>query len=593
VETLRALYDHIIRNTPRDKEFLRIKAGTGWRTYTIAQFTRATHETASRLAAAGVRVGDRVALFCENRPDWHIIDFACHLLGSVLVPLYPTLPASQVRFIVADSTAKVLVVSGKDRARTALEAVRDLPGVLLVGVDPAEGVPVLADLPLLPGNHPLPEVAPASTDLASIIYTSGTTGVPKGVMLSHRNIMSQIMTVRSLFPISADDIVMSFLPLSHVFERIMDYVFLYFGCQITYVEPPEQVVGMLTQVRPTIMGSFPRVYERAYVKIHAKIGHASPIRQKLFGWAFRVGRQVRAAEWEGRAAPVLSRVQYPLARALVFSKILAAFGGRLRFTVSGGAPIAREIAEFFDILGLPVLNGYGLTESSPTIAVNRLERNRLGSVGQPLPGVDVQIAADGEVLARGPNIMLGYWHNPEATAEAIDPEGWLHTGDIGYLDADGFLFITDRKKELIATSGGKKVAPQPIEAKLVASPMIAQAVAVGDRYPYLTALIVPNFENLEAYLKERGLNGKDREAMASHPVTEALIAAAVKEVNHDLAGYERIRRFTVLPRDFSQAAGELTPTMKVRRRVVADRYKDLIEQMYTKTQRTADYGLDE
>ncbi len=595
METLRELFDHIVRSTPLEKEFLRIRAGTGWRTYTIEQFARATHETAARLTKMGVHAGDRVVLFCENRPEWHIIDFACHLIGAVPVPLYPTLPASQVHYIVADCGALILLVSGKERARTALEATRDLPGVQVIGVDPGlvDGLRSLQDLPLPAGESPRPPVTRSSTDLASIIYTSGTTGVPKGVMLSHRNFLSQLMTVRSLFPISERDVVMSFLPLCHVFERIMDYIFLYFGCQITYVEPPERVVGMLTAVRPTIMGSFPRVYERAYVQIFSRIRRVSALRQMLFVWAVRAGRQVRAAEWQGRRAPLLARIQYALARALVFSKILAAFGGRLRFTVSGGAPIAREVAEFFDIVGLPVLNGYGLTESSPTIAVNRLERSRLGSVGEPLPGVEVRIAEDGEVLARGPNIMLGYWNNSQATAEAIDPEGWLHTGDIGHLDADGFLFITDRKKELIATSGGKKVAPQPIEAKLVASAMIAQAVAIGDRYPYLTALIVPNFENLEAYLKERGLNGKDREAMATHPATEALIAAAVKAVNHDLAAYERIRRFTVLPRDFSQEAGEITPTMKVRRRVITERYQHLIEQMYTKTQRTADYGLDE
>ncbi len=595
METLRDLFDHVVSTTPRDKELLRIRAGTAWRTYTVEQFERATRETARRLAQAGVSAGDRVALFCENRPEWHVVDFACHLLGAVTVSIYPTLPATQVSYIVGNCGAKVLLVGGKDRARTALQAVQALPAVRVIGLDPnlAEGLSSFGDLPF-PTAGQLSETPRLSgRDLASIVYTSGTTGVPKGAMLSHQNFISQVTTVQPLYPITDRDVVMSFLPLAHVYERIMDYVFLYCGCQITYVEPPERVVAMITQVRPTVMGSFPAVYERAYNQIMAKVHQSSRTRRRLFAWALRVGRLVREAEWSGHRASPLSRAQYALARRVVFSKVLNRFGGRLRFTVSGGAPLAREAAEFFDIVGLPVLNGYGLTESSPLIAVNRLERNRLGSVGQPAPGIAVRLAEDGEILARGPNIMLGYWNNPQATAEVIDPDGWLHTGDIGYLDADGFLFITDRKKDLIATTGGKKVAPQPIEARLTASPLIAQAVTIGDKYPYLTALIVPHFETLGAYLIAQGLNGVSPEAMASHPVTEALIAAAVKAVNADLADYERIRRFTILPRQFTIEAGEITPTLKVRRRVIADRYRELIEQMYLKTHRTADYALDE
>ncbi len=595
METLRDLFEHVVRTAPRGKELLRIRAGTAWRSYTVAQFERATRETAGRLAQAGVAAGDRVALFSENRPEWHVVDFACHLLGAILVPLYPNLPANQVQYIVADCGAKLLLVAGKERARTAVQAAQQIAGVRVIGLDPAlaDGLGNLGALPLPAAGRTNGAPALSGTDLASIIYTSGTTGMPKGVMLSHHNIISQIMTVRNLFPISERDVVMSFLPICHVYERLMDYVFLYFGCQITYVDAVERVVTMYTQVRPTIMGSVPLLYERAYKQIMSRVSRESGLTQRLFTWALRVGRRVREAEWQGKRASAFSRIQYAVARRLVFSKVLARFGGRLRFAVSGSAPLAREIAEFFDIVGLPVLNGYGLTESAPLIAVNRLERNRLGCVGQPAPNVEVRIAEDGEILARGPNIMLGYWHNPQATADAIDRDGWLHTGDIGYLDADGFLFITDRKKDLIATAGGKKVAPQPIEARLVAHPMIAQAVAIGDRYPYLTALIVPHFENLSAYLTAHGVNGMSPEAMASHPLTEALIAAAIKQVNADLAAYERIRRFTILPREFSVADGELTPTLKARRRIIVERYRDLIEQMYLKTQRTAEYGLDD
>ncbi|HLE78283.1 MAG TPA: long-chain fatty acid--CoA ligase [bacterium] len=597
METLRDLFEHIVTTNPSGKELLRTRAGRDWRGYTVVEFADATRHTAARLAQAGIEKGDRVALFAENRPEWHIIDFACHLLGAVLVPLYPSLPANQVQYIVADSGAKMLLVSGKDRARTAADAGAQLPGVRIVGIDPglANGLPALQELPGLPGGiDALPQPALRADELASLIYTSGTTGEPKGVMLSHRNFVSQITSLRPEYPITDADDTLSFLPLSHIFQRILDYLFLYCGCRITYVEAVERVSMMLPLVQPTILASVPRVYERAYVQVLARVQKEGGAKQRLFTWALRAGRAVKAAEWAGRRPPLLARLQYALARRLVFSKILERFGGRLRFSVSGGAPIAREIAEFFDIVGLPVLNGYGLTESAPVIAVNRLESNKLGSVGLAPPGVEVKIAPDGEILARGPNIMMGYWNKPEATAEAIDAGGWLHTGDIGHLDEQEFLFITDRKKDLIVTTGGKNVAPQPIEARLAASPFVAQAVAIGDKYPYLVALVVPNFEAVEARLAEQGTNGAlSHEAIAAHPVTEALIASTVKEINADLAAYERIRRFTVLPKEFTLDAGEITPTLKVRRKVIMQRYGDIIEQMYLKSHRTGEYGLDD
>ncbi len=595
MQTLRDLFEHVVSTNPAAKVLLRARSGGGWRAVTVADFSALTRQTAARLAQAGVRTGDRVVLFSENRPEWHIIDFACHLLGAVLVPLYPTLPANQVEYIVRDCSASVLLVSGKERARAAVQATAGVAGVCIIGIDPGlvEGLPDLEGLPLPPrGDLPAP-ASMTETSLASIIYTSGTTGEPKGVMLCHRNFMSQVRALRPLYPIDATDEILAFLPLSHVYERILDYLFLYCGCQITYVGAPEKVVEYITQVRPTIMGSFPGLYEKAYVRVVSRVQQEGGIKARLFAWALRVGRPVRQAAWQGRRPGLLARLQYALAKRLVFSKVLQRFGGRLKFTVSGGAPLAREIAEFFDILGLPILNGYGLTESSPVIAVNRLDTNRLGSVGPAAPGVEIHIAGDGEILARGPNIMLGYWNKPEATREAIDEDGWLHTGDIGHLDRDGFLFITDRKKNLIATTGGKKVAPEPIEARLRSSPYITQAVCVGDNLPYITALIVPNFENLETYFKERGTDGLGREQMASHQLTEALVAAAVKEANADLAPFERVRRFTILPKELSLDAGELTPTQKIRRKIVLDRYRPIIEQMYLKTHRTGEYGLDE
>jgi long-chain acyl-CoA synthetase len=592
METLRDLFEHIVSTYPARKELLRMKAGKGWRGYTVKEFERATRECAARFTRIGVGAGDRVALFAENRPEWHVVDFACHLLGAVSVPIYATLPASQVRYIVADAEAKLLVVSGKERARAALEAANGLE-VRVIGLDPGlgEGIELLGDLPLPPKRQRREPPPLAPDDLASLIYTSGTTGDPKGVMLTHGNFMSQVNTIRPLFPITERDISMSFLPLSHVYERTVDYVFLSFGVQVNYVESIERVPAQLVEIRPTIMVSVPRLYERSYIKIISKIQQEGGAKKRLFEWGLRVGRQVRGAVWRNEKASAFARGQYAVAKARIFSKVMERLGGRLRFTISGGAPLAREVAEFFDIVGLPILQGYGLTESSPVIAACRLEFNRLGSVGTLVPGVEVRIAPDGEILARGANIMKGYWRKPEATAEAIDADGWLHTGDVGYLDSDGCLYITDRKKDIIVTSGGKNIAPQPIEGRLGATPFIAQAVVIGDKYPYLTALVVPNFENLEGHFTEKGVKGLDRAAMADHPDTAELIGEAVKKVNADLGMHERVRRFSVLKREFSLEEGELTPTMKVRRRIVNERYRDLIEGMYLKTHRAGDYEL--
>jgi len=595
METLRDLFEFVVTTYPARKDLLRTRSGKSWRTLSVREFEKATRDAAGRLQAAGVAPGDRVALFAENRPEWHVVDFACHLLAAVPVPLYATLPAEQVEYIVRDAGARVLLVSGRDRAKVALEVAARLVDLRVIGFDPklGPGIPALDELPLPPARKrpPAPPLGPS--DLATLIYTSGTTGEPKGVMLSHANFMTQLNAVRDLYPITERDVCMSFLPLSHVLERTVDYVFFDRGAQINYVESIERVPAQLLEIRPTIMVSVPRLFERSYIKIITKVNQEGGAKKRLFEWGLKVGRKVRQAEWRGERASAFARGEYVVAKSRIFSKVLDRLGGRLRFTISGGAPLAREVAEFFDVIGLPILQGYGLTESSPVIAANRLDRNRLGSVGPLFPGVEVTIAADGEILARGGNIMLGYWKKDAATAEAIDGDGWLHTGDVGYIDRDGYLFITDRKKDIIVTSGGKNIAPQPIEGRLQATAFIAQAVLVGDKFPYLTALLVPNFENLEAHLVEHGATGLTRAEMAERPETQELLAAAVKVVNHDLAVHERIRRFTVLQREFSLEEGEMTPTMKVRRRIVAERYREKIESMYLKTQRAGDYELGE
>ncbi len=603
METLRDLFEHVTTAHRGRKRLLRAKRGGKWVDLSTEEFATRVRRLAAGLVSRGVRPGDMVALYSENRPEWHILDFACHLTGAVLVPLYPNLIADQIAYIVRDAGARWLFVSGSKMLPAAAEAAERVGDVRLVLFDPpgaaADGVELAATLESEgkswlrrhrrdadPFHRPRPE------DLASLIYTSGTTGDPKGVMLTHRNFASNFTDALSGFDIGPHDVVLSFLPLSHVFERTVDYALFARGAQICYVEAIERVPTRLLEVRPTIMVSVPRLFERSYIKIVSKLQQESGVKRRLIDWALATARRYKEAEWSGRRPGPALRAQYALARRRVFGKILERLGGRLRFSVSGGAPLSREVAEFFDMIGLPIYQGYGLTESSPVISVNTPSANRLGSVGRPIPNVEVKIAEDGEILTRGPHVMKGYYNRPEATAEAIDADGWLHTGDVGYLDADGFLFITDRKKDIIVTSGGKNIAPQPIEGRLQATPYIANAVLIGDNLPYLTALVVPNFENLEAYYAERGEPGLDHGEMARREETHRLIEEAIREVNADLAQHEKVRRFTVLDREFSLAEGEITPTLKVRRRVVAERYRDLIEGMYLKTQLADQYHAE-
>jgi long-chain acyl-CoA synthetase len=603
METLRDLFEHVVSSQKGRKQLLRAKRKGRWVSLSTEEFADRVQNLAGGLIARGVRPGDPVALYSENRPEWHILDFACHHAGAVLVPMYPNLIADQIAYIVKDSGARWLFVSTPAMLETAREAMVQVEhGVELVlfDGDGATGDALAASVLEDEGRawrrerrkEEDPFHHPGKDDLASLIYTSGTTGDPKGVMLTHYNFVFDQGSALSGFDIGPKDVVMSFLPLSHVFERTVDYALFSRGAQICYVESIERVPTRLLEVRPTMMVSVPRLFERSYIKIISKLRQEEGFKRRLIDWALATARRYKELEWAGRRPPAVLRAQYALARKRVFSKILERLGGRLRFAVSGGAPLSREVAEFFDMIGLTICQGYGLTESSPVISVNTLAENRLGSVGKPIPGVEVRIAEDGEILTRGSHVMKGYFNQPEATAEAIDEDGWLHTGDVGYLDADGFLFITDRKKDIIVTSGGKNIAPQPIEGRLQATPYIAQAVLVGDNLPYLTALIVPNFENLTAYFAERGEAGLSPEEMAAREETRQLIDEAIRALNAELAQHEKIRRFTILSREFSMAEGEITPTLKVRRRVVSERYKDLIDGMYLKTQRADQYHAD-
>jgi long-chain acyl-CoA synthetase len=415
-------------------------------------------------------------------------------------------------------------------------------------------------------------------DLASLIYTSGTTGKPKGTMLTHRNLVSNFLACSNLFPIGPDDVTISFLPLSHVFQRLCDYLFLYQGVAIQYLTSIEQAPRALLEVRPTVLASVPRVYERAYLRVMENVRKEPERKQKIFRWAIETGeRCTRSGELK---VPARFALQYAAASRLVFGKIQERFGGRLKFAIAGGAALPEKVGRFFAAVGIGIYEGYGLTETSPVLCVNYPGASRFGAVGRPIPSVELRIADDGEILAKSPGLMRGYWNQPEATAQAIDPEGWFHTGDIGTIDADGFLHITDRKKDLIVTSGGKNIAPQPIEQLLVASGVLAQAIVIGDNYPYLTALVVPGSEDLPPQLA--ALDAAER---IGHPLLLQRVESAVADVNRKLAEHERIRRFRLMEREFSVDRGEMTPTLKLRRKLILERYAELIASMYLKSQR--------
>jgi len=416
-------------------------------------------------------------------------------------------------------------------------------------------------------------------DVATIIYTSGTTGEPKGAMLTHSNFVSNVVTGCEVIPFTADAVALSFLPLSHVFERMLDYAYLHKGASIAYAESVDKLAANFTEVNPHCFGAVPRVYEKVHARIMAKVDAGSPIKKKIFAWAARVGAERVPYVTNGEALPPALARKAAIADALVFKKIRAALGTRFRFAVSGGAPLSAELAAFFVGAGVAVYEGYGLTETSPVIAVNGPGRWRIGSVGKPLRGVEVRIADDGEILTRGPHIMKGYFGKPEATREAIDPEGWFHTGDIGRLDPDGFLSITDRKKDLIVLASGKKAAPQPIENALKQSPFIGMPIVIGDRQKFLTALIVPNFEKLKEWASAGGRSVR-WEAIDADPGVRALFQREIDGYNRDRPHHEQIRAFAVLPHELTVEDGSVTPTLKVKRRTVEGRYHDLIEGMY-------------
>jgi long-chain acyl-CoA synthetase len=561
-------------------DILQAKDGGAYVPISTDEFGRRIRELSLGLRGLGHRSGDKIVILAENGPDWVIADFADLCLGAVTVPIYPTLVPEQIRYIIDDSDASVVFCSSPslwaklEPIRAGLTKVRDW---IVFFPDAPAGTITLAAVEekgraMTDAQPDLFETGARAVrpdDLASIIYTSGTTGVPKGVMLTHGNFHSNITTLASIIKFGHPDVVLSFLPLSHVLERMVTMAFLSKGCSIAYAESVDTVAANLAEVRPHIMVSVPRLFEKLYAKIMEKVLAGSALKRAIFQWAMGVGRKGKR-----------SGLSYRLAHKLVFSTILEKTGGRVRFFVSGGAPLSKDIAEFFHALGLVVLEGYGLTETAPVIAVNTFEALRFGTVGKPIPGVRVKIASDGEILVRGPNVMKGYYGKEDETKEAFDAEGWFHTGDIGVLDVDGFLTITDRKKDLIVTAGGKNIAPQPIENMLKRNPYILNAVVVGGQRKFISALIVPEMAELETYARAAGIAfGAPRELLSNAAIRDFLLAE-VDRSTPNLAPYEKIKKIALLEREFEIEREELTPTLKVKRNKVEAKYKDLIDSLY-------------
>ena len=589
VETLSQLFINTIRSYPKDNLLMHKEEGKYVSLSSRDVWDRVRFLSLG-LRVLGLQPRDKLIVLSENCPDWVMTDFAALCAGATTVPIYPTLMPEQIKYIIDNSDAKVVVCSTRELWRKVETVRKDLTKVthaILFEDAAPEGVLTLAGIiakgkavagrggddfeKTALGIHP--------DEVASIIYTSGTTGIPKGVMLSHANIVHNIKSLRAIVEFKDTDIILSFLPLSHILERMCTFAFLYVGATIAYAESIETVGENLVEARPTIMVSVPRLLDKIYARVIDQVLAGSALKKKIFFWAVRVGKKRGQMKLRGEPVTGWLKFRYGVAQKLVFSKILAKTGGRVRFFVSGGAPLSKDIAEFFYAAGLTVIEGYGLTETSPVIACNTIEGVKFGTVGRPVPGVEVKIAPDGEILTRGPNLMKGYYKKEAETREAII-DGWLHTGDIGAFDDEGFLVITDRKKDLIITAGGKNVAPQPIENILKTSPYITNAVVVGGNRKFISALIVPNFDKLETYARDGDIPFGNRAELVGREEIRNFLLAEVNRCTPNLAPYERVKKIALLDREFEIDAGEITPTLKVRRSIVEQKYKGLIDTMY-------------
>ncbi len=572
---------------------LRVKRDGAWRDISYAEVLDRVRCVAAGLAELSVTPGSNVAILCENRPEWAYIDFGCLTARCADVPVYPTLPAGQISYILRDSGAVAIFVSSRAQLEKVLSirepdvtpALRHIialdddatgPGVMPFADLLARGKAALAKYPRW--REDALAVEPGA--LATLIYTSGTTGDPKGVMLTHGNLCSNVVAGLQYLDLTPSDECLSFLPLSHVFERMAGHYCMWQSdAVINYAQSIDTVSTDLGEIHPTVVLSVPRLYEKIYARV-VEGASASPVKKRIFDWSRAAGEAWAELVLAKQPVPFLLGLKKGIADKLVFSKLVARTGGRLRYFVSGGAPLSAEIAKFFYAAGLPIYEGYGLTETSPVITVNSRDFVRLGTVGRPVPGVEVTIAADGEILTRGPHVMKGYYNKPQATAETIDSAGWLHTGDIGLIDDGGFLKITDRKKDIIVTAGGKNIAPQPIEGRVKTNKFVLNAVMIGDKRKFPILLVVPNLDALREWAASESRTYPDDAALVAARETVEKVEREIKKSLRDLAQFEMPKKVVLIAKDFSIESGELTPTLKVKRRVVEKNYQAMIDAAY-------------
>lgn len=585
-----------------DQVVMRYKRDRRWHDITAAQLEERVRNLALALHRLGIRAGDRVALLAESSPEWSVTDYAILANGAINVPIYPTQAVDQVGYILRNCGARILFISNAKQLRRIQPALdtlksKERPRIIMFEGPKEEkkdgAVMTLAELDnagrgegsLNPQLYGRLAAEARPDDLATIIYTSGTTGEPKGVMLTHHNLVSNALNSGEVFELKPDDSALSFLPLSHVFERTVLYIYLSFGVQINFARGVETVAEDIKEVRPTVVTAVPRLFEKIYATINKRAAEQSPIKQKIFHRAVEVGREVAVLRNKGARVPIRLAIELKALDKLVFTKWRNAVGGRLRFFVSGGAALPPELAYIFCGAGILILQGYGLTETSPIVSFNRPDANRIGTIGQTIPGVKVRVAEDGELLVQGDNVMQGYYQMAEETERVLQrrPDGvWFHTGDIGTIDADGYISITDRKKDLIKTSLGKYIAPQPIENMIRAIPMVDQAIVIGNARKFPSALIVPSFDALRSYAKSLGVEAKDNAELARHPRIVEYFKKKIDEVTRDLAPHEKIKKIALLDQEFSVESGELTPTLKVRRKFVEDKHRAVIDALYPK-----------
>jgi len=589
VETIGQLFLNTVKSYPKDELLLYKKEGE-YAHISTAEFETWVKDLSLGLHSLGLKKGDKLIIFMENSPFWVMTDLATLCLGGITVPIYTSLMPEQVKYIIDNSDARIVVCSGSDLWAKVAAVRHQLDKVehfISLGGDAPAGTLTLMEVQergreLGRENPELFEQSVAALqpdDVASIIYTSGTTGLPKGVMLMHGNFMSNIKAIDEILDFSPADTTLSFLPLSHVLERMVSFTYLYNGCTIGYAESVETLGVNLQEIRPTIMVNVPRILEKIYAKVIDNVLTSSPLKRKIFYWALNVGKEVSKLKLQKQPLPGGLKFKHNIAHKLVFSKIIAKTGGRVRFFVSGGGPLSKDIAEFFHAVGILILEGYGLTETSPVITVNTFDHLKFGAVGPPIPGVEVKIAEDGEILTKGPHVMKGYYKMEDLTREAIC-DGWFYTGDIGHLDENGYLVITDRKKDIIVTAGGKNVAPQPIENILKLDPFVEGALLVGDRRKFISALIVPSFEKLEEYAKSKSIAYDSMKDLVTKETVIQFYEELIDRITPNLASYEKIKKVILMERDFEIEKGEMTPSLKVKRNIVEEKYKLEINSLY-------------